>query len=175
MNDPGGPYPYHQGIPIDIFPAYIQTRRQFKAREFMGMLPPFSNRPHHLSGRYSAKHNLYNFGVGTLQRLFRALMLARPLRDCFLRWSDNGERGFTYDPDRPWFQFFPVDCVLPLGSIKFEDYEFPCPRDADRYLTIYYGDWRTPPPESKRGGHETEAIYPDTPCPFERSLREKRA
>jgi lipopolysaccharide cholinephosphotransferase len=172
MDDPGGPYPYHQGIPMDIFPAYVQTRREFKLREFVGVLPPFSNPPHHLSRRYSLKHNLYNLGLGLAQRIFKTLMLLKPARSAFLRWTGKGEEGFAYDPERPWFQFFPLDCVLPLGSIQFEGQVFSCPRNVDRYLTIYYGDWRTPPPEGKRKAHGTKAIYPNRSCPFEVGLQQ---
>jgi lipopolysaccharide cholinephosphotransferase len=166
MDDPGGPYPYHQGIPIDIFPAYVQTRRQFHCREFVGVLPPFSNAPHRMSSRFSAKHNLYNLALGTIQRAFKAAMQIKPLRSAFLSRVEQGERGFAYDPERPWFQFFPLDCVLPLGSVKFEAFDFACPKDSDRYLTIYYGDWRALPTEAKRVSHG-EAIYPDRKCPYE--------
>jgi lipopolysaccharide cholinephosphotransferase len=168
MDDPGGPYPYHQGIPIDIFPAYVQTRRQFAFREFVGLLPPFCNPPHGYSRRFSAKHNAYNVAIGTVQRAFKLLMAAKPLRAAFSRWVDRGELGYAYDPDLPWFQFFPLECLFPLGTIRFEGQEFPCPADTDRYLTIYYGDWRVPPPEGSRVQHGVLAIHVDQPCPFER-------
>jgi len=167
MDDPGGPYPYHQGIPIDIFPGYVQTRRQFTLRELVGVLPPFSNPPQRTSRRYSMKHNAYNMAMGVVQRGFRLLMLIRPLRALFLRFVQKGEMGYAYDPERPWLQFFPIDCVLPLGSIDFEGSAFSCPRDTDRYLSIYYGDWRVPPPEAKRPQHGVLGIYPSKACPFE--------
>jgi lipopolysaccharide cholinephosphotransferase len=171
MDDEGGPFPYHQGIPIDIFPAYEQTSRQFRLRELVGVLPPFSNRPHRLSKRFSAKHNAFNLAMGMVQLAFLALVAIPPIRSAFSRWAESGDIGFAYDPGLPWFQFFPLDCVLPTSTIEFEGCRFPCPRDTDRYLTIYYGDWRQPPPEGKRQSHGVRAIYPDKPCPFEEHSR----
>ena len=159
MDDPGGPYPYSQGIPIDIFPAYLQTRRQFKLRSLFGTLEPFNNPPDRSSPRYSLKHNLFCAANGFAQRGFLLLMKAGGLRRRFLAWGSEGERGWCYDPERPWFQFFPEDCVFPLGTIEFEGARFSCPADVDRYLSIYYGDWRTPPLEGRRGSHDVGSIH----------------
>ncbi len=165
MDDPGGPYPYSQGIPIDIFPAYVQTRRQFRMRNIFGLLPPFNNPPLKTSPRYSFKHNAYNFAWGTIQKTASLFLKSRPLRDALVKWGEKGEKGWTYDPERPWFQFFPLDCVFPLSTISFEGYEFLCPRDVNRYLTIYYGDWKTPPPEKNRHCHGLKGIHPTDPGP----------
>ena len=37
-----------------------------------------------------------------------------------------------------------------LALIQFENVEFMCPKDYDSYLTYFYGDYMTPPPEEKR-------------------------
>ena len=68
-------------------------------------------------------------------------------------------KGYTYNPERPWFQFFPIDMVYPLSQIKFEDALFLSPRDVNGYLTHYYNDWQTPPPETKRDVHGTLDIH----------------
>ncbi|SDC04389.1 lipopolysaccharide cholinephosphotransferase [Paenibacillus sp. UNCCL117] len=41
-----------------------------------------------------------------------------------------------------------VDC---LTTIKFEGHELSCPGEYREYLTYFYGDYMTPPPEDKRG------------------------
>ncbi len=173
MDDPGGPYPYCQGIPIDIFPAYFQTERQFRWRNLYGLLPPFGNPPIKCSRRYSFKHNVYNFVVGGGQKLAKGLLAIGPLRKALIAWGKGGKSGWTYDPERPWFQFFPESCVFPLGSIGFEGFDFSAPAQVDRYLTIYYGDWRTPPPENRRGTHGVSAIHVTDagPCPAASSLK----
>jgi len=38
----------------------------------------------------------------------------------------------------PWI--FETDKVFPLSTIKFEGYEFNCPKDVDHYLRVLYGD-----------------------------------
>ena len=37
-----------------------------------------------------------------------------------------------------------------LVTLKFEGYEFSCPRDYSDYLSYFYGEYMTPPPEDKR-------------------------
>jgi lipopolysaccharide cholinephosphotransferase len=158
MDDPGGPYPYCQGIPIDIFPAYQQTENQFKARIFMSVLEPFKNSPMKTSPRFSWKHNAFNALTGIAQRMFRLVYSVPAVKRAFLKTTGRGILGWTYDPDLPWFHFFPHDCVFPLETIEFEDARFFAPADTDRYLTLYFGDWRTPPPEGRRGTHNVNGI-----------------
>eukprot|EP01065_Artemidia_motanka_P002380 TRINITY_DN11132_c0_g1_i1.p2 TRINITY_DN11132_c0_g1~~TRINITY_DN11132_c0_g1_i1.p2 ORF type:complete len:274 (+),score=32.59 TRINITY_DN11132_c0_g1_i1:59-880(+) len=44
----------------------------------------------------------------------------------------------------PHIASFPRTMVLPTRPCTFERKTFPCPRDTDGYLTLVYGDWRTP-------------------------------
>lgn len=159
MDDPGGPYNYNQGIPIDIFPAYLQTRRQFKWRNIFGLLPPFNNKPLRISKRNSWKRNAYFFVWGTVQYMFRILLHIPAIKTGLQKFGKAGEKGFCYNPLLPWFQFFPENIVLPVSKITFEGYEFSAPADTNTYLTIYYGDWKTPPPEHKRGGHGVRGVH----------------
>ena len=43
--------------------------------------------------------------------------------------------------------------MFPLSKHRFEDDEFPVPRNLDSYLTNQYGDWRQIPPEDQRPRH----------------------
>ena len=60
------------------------------------------------------------------------------------------------DPDivqpSSWFEPHEVD---------FENRRYFIPRNYDEYLTLNYGDWRTPLPESQRHSHTTEAYWID--------------
>lgn len=60
------------------------------------------------------------------------------------------------DPDivqpSSWFEPHEVD---------FENRRYFIPRSYDEYLTLNYGDWRTPLPESQRHSHTTEAYWID--------------
>ncbi|WP_275077242.1 LicD family protein [Gordonibacter urolithinfaciens] len=48
---------------------------------------------------------------------------------------------------------FPLDVLLPTKDISFEGCTFSGPAEAERYLEIMFGDWRTLPPEGKRKNH----------------------
>lgn len=160
MDDPGGPYPYSQGIPIDIFPAYIQTKKQFRLRFLYGLLPPFSNPPETLSKRFSLKHNMHNLALNVIQRFFLLLFKVSFIKKIFLSWGKKDSiLGYTYNPERPWYQFFPIDCVYPLKTISFVDSEFKAPANVEKYLEIYYGDWKTPPKNPPFGNHGVQKIH----------------
>jgi len=173
MDDPGGPYNYNQGIPIDIFPAYLQTERQFKWRNIFGLLPPFNNKPLRISKRNTWKRNAYFFAWGTIQFFMRPLVRIAPITKALQRFGRHGTKGFCYNPLLPWFQFFPTEIVLPVSKIQFEGFAFSAPADTDTYLTVYYGDWKTPPPEHKRDRHGVRGIHiTDTgPKPDKHSLK----
>ncbi len=177
MDDPGGPFPYCQGIPIDIFPMYLQTRAEFEHRNIRCLLQPFNNKPLKTSSRYSLKHNAYNFVWGTIQRFYSLLFKIPCIRNRYLaritKTDENTETGWTYNPERPWFWFYPDKSFFPLTKIQFEDAFFSAPNDVNKYLEIHYGDWRTPPPENKRDVHGTTGIHLTDagPVPDKHSLK----
>lgn len=43
--------------------------------------------------------------------------------------------------------------ILPEGSVIFEGRSLSAPRNADKVLTSFYGDWRTPPAPDQRQNH----------------------
>ena len=47
------------------------------------------------------------------------------------------------------------------NEVDFENRRYFIPRSYDEYLTLNYGDWRTPLPESQRHSHTTEAYWID--------------
>lgn len=52
--------------------------------------------------------------------------------------------------------------IFPLGKIKFENYEFYCPKDNDAYLRKLYGDYMKLPDIDKINNiHSTKTIIPE--------------
>ena len=48
---------------------------------------------------------------------------------------------------------YPISVFSSTCLLKFEDDSFPAPGDYKTYLKTTYGDYMTPPPPEKRGGH----------------------
>ena len=46
--------------------------------------------------------------------------------------------------------------MLPTIELDYEDGKFPCYKNYDKYLSILYGDYMTPPPENERSGHDLD-------------------
>lgn len=167
MDDPGGPYSYSQGIPIDIFPAAYMTRTQHRLRKLYALLPPYNLRADWPKPGYSLKHKLYTGAFAAAQALARPIVRAAPIARALARHGAKGEMLWTNDYPLEWMrEAFPDETVFPLGSIRFEDADFSCPADPRRYLEIMYGsDYMTPPPEGKRGAHAVNRYLITGPNP----------
>ena len=55
---------------------------------------------------------------------------------------------------------YPVEWFEKAEKIPFEDGLYEVPAAYDPLLTQFYGDYMTPPPEDKRGGHDVGDHYP---------------
>lgn len=137
---------YAKGIYVDIFPFvdYPDIPRSWIKRFTKGISK--SNSILHHRHEYSLRSFAEFFWFGAKYYLYSAIW---KVLGCFgkkTRCSDvpylNG-RGISFDKK----------AIKPLGSIKFEDKEFPAPCDPDSYLTDLYGDYMTIPPVEKREFH----------------------
>lgn len=138
--------PYVKGIYVDIFPFtnHPDVPLSWIKRLHIAMSKSHSilHRKHYYSLRsfaeffwFGAKYLLYN-------GIWHILCACRPS---------------THYANIPIFNGYGIshkrDTVLPLGTIRFEDNEFPAPHDADQYLRNLYGDYMQLPPEEKRVAH----------------------
>lgn len=173
MNDPGGPFQYSQGIPIDIFPAVFMTTRRHKYRRFFALLPPYNLPPQWPVSTWSFRHKLYSGAWAALQTVARPVLRFAPVERAFCAWGNRGDKLWVNDYPIEWMrEAFPEDVVFPMGKIHFEDQDFFCPADPARYLTIMYGpEYMTPPPENKRGGHAVNGYMITGPNPHFSGLR----
>lgn len=173
MDDPGGPFGYSQGIPIDIFPAVYMTERRHRLRKLYALLPPYDLKPQWPLHTWSAKHKLYSGAHALLQAVVRPFARCAPVAGLLFRYGDKGEKLWVNDYPIEWMrEAFPDEVVFPLTRLRFEDAEFSCPADPGRYLTAMYGpDYMTPPPEGKRGAHAVEGFHITGPNPHFSGLR----
>ena len=173
MDDPGGPYGYSQGIPIDIFPAVYMTERRHRLRKLYALLPPYNLKPDWPSRRWSLKHRLYTGAFAFAQAALRPLLRAAPIARALIRFGEGGAKVWANDYPLEWMrEAFPDEVVFPLRGIRFEDGTFLCPADPPKYLETMYGpDYMTPPPEHMRGAHSVQRYLITGPNPHSSGLR----
>lgn len=171
LEEAGGPYPYSQAISIDIFPVVLATEREHRLRAFYALLSPWRRAIEWPARQFSFMSNGKRLATGLVQWVFRALFSLPPLGRALRAWFAKGEKAWEYLPPIRWTNRFARDLVEPLGSIRFEDADFPAPARVDEFLTAYFGDWRTPPPEEQRvSEHAVTAIHPTGPNPHSSGL-----
>ncbi len=77
--------------------------------------------------------------------------------DAFAKYIDRKYKGSQRAGNICWpngmKDHYNVSCFSAITKIKFEGYEFNAPEQYDEFLTGFYGDYMTPPPEDKRQAH----------------------
>lgn len=150
------------GIFLDVFPF-----------EKMALPPEWLDRPLHrlcgLSSWSSAanRHAVYSNAFGMIFGAGKVLVWdilhfltrsAYSVLRLFFRvgWRNPPENSPTY------IREFPEECLFPTQKKLFEGKFYEFPHDCDKWLTLFYGDWKVPPPEDKREWHHS-IVCPTTP------------
>ncbi len=137
---------YKKGIFVDIFPfephPNISRALIKKLTKGMGKSNSILHHLHYYSLRSFAEF----FWFGFKRALYHSVWKASFIFGSSKRYAcDPFLTGYGVTHDR--------DTVFPLGSIKFEDAEFPAPHNPDQYLRDAYGDYMKIPPVEKRLFH----------------------
>ena len=69
-------------------------------------------------------------------------------RICLIFYTEIGDYIVT-NPYVDNFYVIPKNIMLPHLGLKYQDRIIPVPADVEKYLTLFYGDWRTPVPDDK--------------------------
>ena len=69
-------------------------------------------------------------------------------RICLIFYTEIGDLIVT-NPYMDNFYVYPKSIIYPHIGLKLNDRIIPAPADIERYLTMFYGDWKTPVPEDK--------------------------
>ena len=140
--------PMHHGIFIDLFPVDGAPRNEL-ARQIHRMKLFFLKR---VSIGHILPHRIERMVYGNLYRLHpRKKYLRRYDKTCrsydsrVTGWCLTGASDYAYRRE-----LVPRSAYGEGRRVPFGPFSFPVPVDADTYLTIMYGDWRTPPPEAER-------------------------
>jgi len=160
---------YHKGIFIDIFPMEIISSKYKKLYLITKMA---------INKRFFSKLTIsqYYFQKALFiltHSLLRKKFIKR-IQEKIIQIATNDKYELdtiTYSIDLSIKHFFPIDKVLPLKTIEFEGKEYPCPNDAEFYLSTLYGsNFRTLPPENKRLIH-AKFIDPFNHCKHSDTLK----
>ena len=73
----------------------------------------------------------------------------------------SSRKYYTFTYGTPFFDQHLISSIYPLQKIKFEDRAFNAPKDADKYLTESYGDWRRIPNEDEIETHNVRVVFYD--------------
>ncbi len=173
-------YPFNQGIFIDIFPLDNVPDDIHKRKRYVKKLKQ-------LKGRARSYYD-YNSGIKNKVKVsgFRTLIkkILMPEYHCYLKllWSINGDSNpfykkykrkvVEYDSKRTKFvmsiavsnHYLYRDDIEDPIYVPFETINMPIPKNYERILKIYYGDWEKPVKASNvHGGclFDTERSYKD--------------
>lgn len=150
----------HQGVWVDIFPLVgvkqdaRWLQRTNRVIRFFDLI--LKKRMENIPSRErSAVSNLIHMIPLSLVRAAVTAAYYFLLKDFDVYekcYALSGSRTITPQFDRTLFS--------DTTDVSFEGYVFPAPKDWDRYLTLTYGDYMTPPPPEKRNGgcHEIAII-----------------
>lgn len=137
---------YKKGIFVDIFPFEPHPGIPRKwARRLLKSLSKSNSILHHLH-YYSLRAFAEFFWFGAKRAVCHLLWKMAYAMGSKKRYGcDPFLTGYGVTHDR--------DAVFPLGTVHFEDADFPAPHDPDRYLRDAYGDYMQIPPAEKRYFH----------------------
>ncbi len=140
----------HWGICMDIFPIRNAPQSSLKRKQliFLSKLYRMLLKRKVLSGRNKLL-------IDILCGLFTEKGLRKKLEKRIDAFCPAQETQEVFDIEGIPVQkaFYPRKLIEGSMMLKFEDTEFPCPKDVDAYLTYMYGDYMTLPPEQERIGH----------------------
>ncbi len=173
-----GDYPYemHQGIWIDIFPIIgveesperIQKIRDrmrkyklfmfecrssdpFKKMSLEGIVRCVPKKIQRLIIKERFRNNLKKAFLKIPKPILSFVQKAK-LRHLFVPADNDGMWCYIAGDDLEIDARYPGELLDSTVELEFEGHLFPVPSKYDRYLTILYGDYMTPPPVNERRG-----------------------
>lgn len=147
----------HNGIYIDIFPfdnvpkSSLKQKKQNRLTYILKRILLIKFKYEVWEKNETFKKNVYK-AVNILSKPISPNVIKKMLHKQMIKYNSNdadtvvafgGAYGYKKESiKKGWFKN--------LIDIKFEEYELSCFREYKEYLTYFYGDYMTPPPESKR-------------------------
>ena len=145
---------YQQGLFIDIFPYDFYSPVALKTFKLMHFFSNLRNHRHHYR-KGSLKRLLFNLisipcllCISSLKIVFK-----------FVHNTKNTEGALALEWPQPVYgNGHELTDFFPLHDHVFENNLFPIPNQAEKLLTVFYGDWKSFPPLEDRIPHAKEII-----------------
>lgn len=152
----------HHGIYMDIFPYdnvpddKDQREKYLKKCRFFYRL--FSLRA--ISERYQqALDSPKQVVLAVIRKIMHWVLKIIPIglienkmNALFKKYNETQTGYLTCHPYSDAY-VFKRETLFPVGTIKFENHDFPAPHKLEEYLTEMFGDYLQLPPEAERVGH----------------------
>lgn len=152
------------GIFVDVFPLDCAPKvSQISLRRLQRLyyVARFNEQAHRQKPNKTAWMMPYHMGMSIAWTVVSAVLLCWFKLLCFVRPGFVNQRFGVIDFCLGGIE---ASAIFPLARHVFEGKEYNVPRDADRYLTRLYGDWRTPPPVEKQVGKHNTYMSPLAYC-----------
>lgn len=137
----------HKGIFVDVF--CLEPSPRFAYVGYGLLLHPLLRLANRSDTKFRLRlalmcKGLYYGSIALLKPLFKLLPFKslNHMYGCGPRWRSRK-----------------IEEIFPLGSITFEGYEFPAPRDTDAYLRRMFGDYNALPPLDNLRVHVSECRF----------------
>ena len=148
---------YPIGVHIDVFPLYGLGNSLDEARRIQKRARrPVKYIEWLILGKFFAPKNkllflpkLCGYCYAKLYGLKRAQKRLKKLQSMYT-WEESNYVGFINGAERECVEKTQYETP---SEVAFEGETFKCCHDPHKFLTEFYGDYMTPPPEDKRQGH----------------------
>ena len=148
---------FDEGIFIDVF-AYGRldsnpaiAKRQVRDAAFWQRMSYLYHIAHpKVPGNLPIKSMLGAFTAAAHQLVRRRYTPAQIEQRFFDVFAQGDGQGLWTNMFYTTWGSFATDVLFPTKNVPFGQLEIPVPADPETYLTVFYGDWRTPPAERDR-------------------------
>ncbi len=150
----------YAGVFIDIMPISGVPENARKKKQFIKRLKALSVLNMVRRFPFLSQRSRSGKAASLLLKLPVSFFRFNAFSDRYMRilsehpFRESKQVGFVWSPNRIHQLTFPKAWVVPAENKTFEDTVMPCPKEAELYLRLHYGDYmKLPPIEERKEAH----------------------